>query len=210
MNAPEFWNWFSNNKDKYFFLNQVDSEVKEKLLNEFEINLHKFCDSLFFEIGGFPDKTQELIITAEGNIEYFDKVEELVNSAPKLKDWNIIAFKPPMDFGFSLTFEGITSNASDLWFLPLENNDNPELIGLRIGFPNYKNNKVKEFRFIAYLILDTILGEKSNALDIAYLDVDLLPQNPDENGYLNLKELFEYVSYMKKNEKDKNTPANKR
>jgi hypothetical protein len=198
MDAKEFWSWFTKNQNKYFFLNQVESNVKEKLLNDFQIQIHKFCNSLFFEIGGHPDKTQDLIITAEGNTQYFNKVEELVNAAPKLKDWNIIAFKPPMEFGYKLTYANISADSNNLWFLPLENKELPNSLAFRIGFPDFESNKEKDFKFIAYLILDTILGEKSTALDIDYMDVDILPDDPDNNGFIHLRELKNYIDWHKK------------
>lgn len=197
MKAKKFWEWFVKNQNKYFFLNQVESDVKENLLNEFTNQLHKFCENLFFQIGGHPDKTQDLIITAAGNVKYFDKVEELVNVAPKLKDWRFIAFKPPMEFGFKLTYKNITTDPGELWFLPLENSSNPQDMGIRIAFPNYLDSKEKDFTFIAFLMLDTILGEQSTALDIDYLDVGIIPDDPENNGFIHLSELKDFVTWHK-------------
>jgi len=64
--TSQFWNWFKHNNKAYLFLDSVDEDVQEKLLNDFEEELHKYCDKLFFEIGGSPDEDQEVIITAEG------------------------------------------------------------------------------------------------------------------------------------------------
>jgi hypothetical protein len=65
--SDSFWSWFKQHHRKYSFINQVDLSVKEDLLNAFSEELHKYCDKLFFEIGGEPEECRELIITAEGN-----------------------------------------------------------------------------------------------------------------------------------------------
>jgi hypothetical protein len=124
MNKEEiFWNWFKTNNSKYFYLNQIKDLVeKEKLLDQFLKQLHNYCDKLYFEIGGFPNQPQELIISAEGNKNYFDKVEALVKVAPKINDWQIIAFKPPMGVDFITEYGGVKLNVHEIWFLPLENN----------------------------------------------------------------------------------------
>jgi len=100
--VKRFWDWFKQHNKSYSFLNQVDPEVKENLLNDFSEELHKYCDNLYFEIGGDPEECQELIITAEGNKEYFNQVEQLVNTAPRIDNWTIKAFIPPRDIHFKI------------------------------------------------------------------------------------------------------------
>jgi hypothetical protein len=53
------------------------------------------------------------------------------------------------------------------------------LIGVRVCTPNYKEIKdSKWLKAAVYKALDTILGEKSFALDMAYIDIGDLPENP--------------------------------
>jgi hypothetical protein len=195
--TSQFWNWFKDNNKAYTFLNSVDEEAKEKLLNDFLEQLHKYCDNIYFEIGGYPDEDQELIITAEGDKNYFDQVEELVNAAPKIEGWRFIAFKPPMPHNFKSKWDDLELNTEDMWFLPLSNDKTQEL-GIRVCFNNQDLIQDNEtLTPLLYKMLDTIVGEKSFALDIHYVDTDLLPDNPEEEGLYPILELPKYIEWHK-------------
>ena len=201
--APQFWKWFEENNKAYTFLDSVDDEVKEKLMNEFMERLHRFCDSIYFEIGGEPEGDQEVIITAEGNKEYFHKVEELVNSAPKISGWSFIAFKPPMEGHFRTEWGDIELNTEDMWFLPMSNSKNTDL-GIRVYLRNYDLIENKKLLItVLYKMLDTILGEKSFALNINYVDADLQPDEPGKKGMHPILKLPAFIKwYISKQAKE--------
>lgn len=202
--AVQFWEWFEANNTKYLFLNDIDEEVKKEILEELLAELHKFSDKLFFELGHHPDKPeQEFVITANGDVNYFDKVEELVAVAPELRDWEILAFKPAMGFEFSIDYNGLNFDPAEAWFQPLELESRPLDLGIRVCYPNYDESKRDDFFNASFLILDAALGEKITALDIKYLDVDKLPEDPEAEGMLPLKQLSEYIEWLK-NERIKN------
>ncbi|WP_197091431.1 hypothetical protein [Sphingobacterium endophyticum] len=193
----QFWNWFERNNSKFFFLNQIDNEQeRERLLDDFLERLHTYNEHLFFEIGGHPDETQELIITAEGDTEYFEKVEALVKEAPSLKNWHIIPFKPPAE-GFTISYKGIELDPKNLWFFPLENKQNISLLGLKIYLPRYEHSQKKDTLTAVYLVLDSLLGERSSSMDIHHVEVHQLPSNPEEQGLLDLVDLPGYIKWKK-------------
>lgn len=195
--TSQFWNWFKDNNKAYVFLNSVDGETKEKLLNDFLEQLHKYCDNIYFEIGGYPDEDQELIITAEGDKNYFDQVEELVNAAPKIDGWTFIAFKPPMPDNFESKWDDLELNTENMWFLPLLNGKSRDL-GIRVCFSN--QDLIKDNETLAPLLhkmLDTIVGEKSFAIDIQYVNTDLLPDDPEEEGLYPILDLPKYIEWHK-------------
>jgi hypothetical protein len=199
--ATRFWNWFKEHNKGYSFLNQVDPEIKEKLLNDLLRELHEYCDKLYFEIGSHPDdECQELIITAEGNKDYFSKVEYLVGAAPQIDNWIFIAFIPPRDINFQMDYEGLVLNPEEMWFMPLENKDDPSAIGISICLRNYELVKDHDFFESAiYKILDVLLGEKSAASDIEYITFDQLPDDPEDEGMSELAELPDYIAWKKNN-----------
>ena len=126
-----FWEWFKINESKFFYFESLEDENnREFLLNEFLKRLHEYCSQLYFQLGSSIDNAnRELIISAEGNTKYFGKVEKLV-AAPKIKDWTILAFKPPLGTDFEIEYEDLNIDVRKLWFLPLENETAKHLLGL--------------------------------------------------------------------------------
>lgn len=197
--AELFWNWFTRNQKPYLFITQIEGEERERLLNEFLEKLHDFQEQLFFEMGGHPDdKKVELVITAGGKVEYFDKVELLVSKAPILDHWKVIAFKPPMGSEFSTRVEGHEFDPKELFFIPLESQEHPGAIGLEVCFPNFDKEKEQTFLFGTFLMLDVILGEKSCALDIDFIEVGGIPENIHDLATRPLPEVKAYIDEMKK------------
>ena len=200
----DFWNWFKERSEAFLNISGdiLDEREKDDLLNEIQDNLHNYCDQLYFEIGGQPGEDQELIITAEGDKEFFKQVEELVYNAPNIDKWTIIAFKQSVDLNddpFTSNFEDVELKPIDMWFLPMDSKSNPKSIGIRVCLPNYE--EVKDSKWMqpaVYKVLDTVLGEKSFALDVDYVDIGQLPDNPEKQGMIELKELAAFIRWKKK------------
>jgi hypothetical protein len=194
----QFWKWFEQNNKAYLFLNDIDGESKEQLLNNLLEQLHEYCDNLYFEVGGQPDEDQELIITAEGDTEFFEQVETLISAAPNIPNWTFIPFIPPREVDFKMNYEDVELKPSEMWFLPLELMDKPKAIGIKVCTGNYELVKnSKWLRPAVYKVLDTILGEKSFALDIDHVSLGELPDEPEENGFIELSELMAFVGWKK-------------
>lgn len=196
--AKEFWTWFEEHNKPYLFLNQVDDNTKAGLLNELLVQLQAYCAQLSFEIGGDPNSHQELIITAEGNAQYFDDVNALIEAAPKVEGWEFIAFVPPRGDAFEFGFEDVVLKADDIWFLPLKDLAHPEIVAIKICTPYY--DRLKDYEWLRpamYKILENILGEKSFALDLQYVDIGELPPMPSEEGLMQIAQLPKYIDWKK-------------
>lgn len=190
-----FWNWFVKNHLKYENIN--DSTERQSLLDLFLKELHKYSNKLFFQIGGYPSGIQELIITAEGDKAHFDEVIRLVEAAPYIDNWEIIAFIPPMEPSFNLIYEGIEINTSEVYFMPLENDVNIKEIGIIVILENYEKVKKSEWlNACVGKILDMVLGEKSFALDIEYYRIEGFV-NIKKEEVMKLDELPNYVNWHK-------------
>lgn len=192
-----FWDRFKENNQSYLFLDLIEEDLKEDLLNDLLESLHKYCDKLFFEIGGHPDEDRELIITAEGNKDYFDKAEELIHAAPSIEGWIFIALIPPRCEHFKGRWDDLELDTEDIRFLPLSNKKNSDL-GIRLLLGNYDSIKDNEVLMpLLYKMLDTIVGERSFALDIHYVDTGSFPDNEEEDELLPIIDLPKYIVWHK-------------
>lgn len=190
-----FWVWFVENETRF---RNIETRQKEQLLDELQEHLHGFCDSLWFEIGGPPTGPRELIITAEGRTEFFPKVRELVEAAPKLDGWRFIAFKPAQGFDFVTEYAGLTVSPKATWFMPLESRANPEALGLRIAHSHFEKSKEKTYLAATYLILEAGLGELDAAEKVQHVEVCAAPSAPESAGYIILHELPQYIRWREK------------
>jgi hypothetical protein len=195
--AKEFWDWFIANNARYLFIHEVEPALQQTFLAELADKLHVFNRNLFFLVGGNPDEDMELVITAEGNRKYFDKVEELVNAAPEIPRWKVLAFKPPMGCDFKIDYQGYTFDPTQIWFIALENPANPSEVGIQVCYNDYTQERENEFLGGTFLILDIVLGEYSATMDLHHIEVGPLPENPEDEGFLNLCELEKYIRWKK-------------
>lgn len=194
--AQEFWDWFKMNEAKYFFLNQsTDDMEKESLLDDLLEHLHLYCEDLYFLVGGIPNENQDLIITAEGDIDFFADVELLVKQAPQLEHWNIIAFKPARKGGI-VKYDTVELDPKEMYFDPLESKSS-EKIGLRIYIEDYDSMQRESYLTAAGILVDTILGEQSSAMDIGHIEMGGLQSISDREKFIEFASLPRYVKWKK-------------
>ncbi len=200
MNASEFWSWFVAHEAQ---LRQLDDSEEETVLDELLDQLESVCDELGFEIGTQPDGVTELIISAEGDREMFDRVRALVAEAPKLEGWRILALKPARGFDFIAEYGDWQLDPDDIWFMPLESDEDPNALGLRLSSPTEESAEDDDFLAACFQLLETGLGEVTLAEDVHHLEIVPLPENAEENGWFALPQLGDYIAWRKEDRGEK-------
>jgi hypothetical protein len=188
-----FWKWFAQNQSSYFHLDEKEHDEIEYLLNELLQHLHLYCDKLVFQIGGQQHAVKELIISAEGNAEYFNTVEELVFMAPKLKKWKFIALAPATRLVQAIEYDGLAIDPCNVWFSPIETREEPHLLGVCIYIDGFNEQEEQRYYNAAYVILESVLGERSTALDVHYLEVSPPPPHTDKDELFLVETLPAYI-----------------
>jgi hypothetical protein len=192
--ADIFWAWFRKNENRF---RHAKDSVDEALLDEFREQLHHVSEGLFFEFGGKPEGPSELVITADGDPEYFSAVRELVSAAPAIPGWTFIAFKPAMGFQYILNYNNLALDPSKMWFLPLEASNEPAIFGIRVAVPKYEESRDEDYLHACWLCLDSGLGEEHTAEEIQHVEVCAVPENPEDEGFIELIELTDYIEWRK-------------
>ena len=190
--ATLFWTWFSG------FASRIQGEyVPESWLDELLGQLQRFDTRLYFLLSN-GDLPRELIITADGNKHAFPAAEALVEAAPDLEDWRFIALKPAMGFQFRHTDGPVKLDVSQLWFMPRVSVDDPSSLEIVLAVPDADFVLAQQSVDTAFTILETAIGERSCATDIAEVTVDDIPENPRDHGYLRLPLLPEFIATHKR------------
>ncbi|GAA0755293.1 hypothetical protein LRH25_18760 [Ideonella azotifigens] len=189
--AQAFWAWLFEHQAELDALRSPDDVFWDELL----LRLQALDDGLWFEVSSAEVSPRELVITAQGDVDLFDKVETLVALASPLTGWRVVALKPPLGFDFGIRYQGIELQPAELWFQPLLDEDAPHMLGLRIAVPGFIAEMEEEFDSGVLIVLDTALGERAAATEVELLEVCELPAHPPEEGFFPLPELLGYLAW---------------
>lgn len=187
-----FWTWFRG-----FAAQLPRGSVPESMQNDLLAELQKFDERLYFlmSTGTSP---RELMITADGNKDAFSSADILVGASLPLEGWLFIALKPALGFDFQHTNGPISLNVNQLWFMPTKSKANPSELGLVVAFPNADFVLHHQLIDTAPTILESAIGERAFSNDIAHVAVADLPSSPEDNGFLELPQLTDYIAFHKR------------
>ena len=202
-----FWQLFQKENLALFLLNDLPKEVTLEKLNALTQTMNEYNKDLGYIIKSGTEKS-ELIITAHGNPYLFKEVELLVFHAPKLERWKITAFlQPEIDIDTyengtdkPLEFYGISLRISEIYFLPLEVPGKPHEFGIKVLLKNYIVHKDNpRLREALYVHIEHLIGEKSFANDLSFIEIDQLKNEDLEDDCVlelyNLKFFIDSYEY---------------
>jgi len=122
--AAAFWKWFIENEQRFRSVEKTNSEEALAFLDDLITEMKPFNPWLKALAGPYSTDKHELIITADGDIALFCKVEELIQAAPKIEGWIITAHKPPLGFeGISIDMYDKEFSSRSMHFYPINNSN---------------------------------------------------------------------------------------
>lgn len=189
-----FWAWFRENEAKLWAMPNADDPFWDTALGQLQL----VDKGLRFEMSDPQGGRRDFVITAEGDRRLFPLVDSMVAAAPSLRRWTFTPLKPAMGFDFTHRYEDVLYDPKAMWFLPLERAERPPDLGLRIGIPSLRELDRDAAEFAVTIILETGLGERERAADVQHVEVVRKPNDPADEGYIELPELPAYIAWRKR------------
>jgi len=184
-----FWSSFQRNAQALSQVDSADDPVYDDLLEK----LQKIDGGLYFEFSVQPEQC-ELIITAEGDLDRFDCVEDIVSVAPAVEGWKVFALKPKLGFPETVMWEGFKTKIADVFFDPLDSDEGE--LGLRLLVKGLKEEDVDDAHNGLLRAIDHGLGEREFAESIQHTEVAAL-EGP-ESDYIPLTDLENFIQWRKR------------
>jgi hypothetical protein len=179
-----FWTWFQANEADFPTTSEFDATYGDELSGR----LTDIKSGLVYEIAILDDAENELIISGDGIKELIPFVQDVVNSAPAIDGWKIIAFRPRMDdyASFTLNFGERNFDPKKLWCWSRIEDGSFDLVIYHAEYSDEVRNLLVNG---TYVLLDMALGEYDVMTGIRYIDHRELPDDPEAAGLYNFEDL---------------------
>jgi hypothetical protein len=181
-----FWDWFQRNSER---LLHFEAE-QEALFAELSAELMRVHKGLTFELGPLQDGQREFILSADGIRKVLPVVQVLVDAAPPLPGWKILAFRQRKPLDLTIRLGGSELGADDIWF---ESQPEGQHTGLRLYIRGLGEANRRDLLQLAFIFLDCALGEYDVATRVGSIEFHPLPPDPAARGLrplLEVRELF--------------------
>jgi hypothetical protein len=198
--AIKFWQEFLLLKDSLMDIDSLEEKKAEELLEKLDEKLKQYSEGVDFVLGDLTEKGRKITFTAYSDKDYFEDVIRLVENAPIMDFIEVEAFLEPEGKGVELEYEGIKLRSKDLYFLPLESETIKDKVGIRVA--GTEVDEGEDYTSACYLLCEKMIGEYYATMLIDYFDVQKLPKDYKEEGYLPLDYLPDFIEWKKSKAED--------
>jgi hypothetical protein len=164
--TAQFWSWFTVNASR------LASGDLEKAMVEINDHLEPTHRGIFVEIGA-GEHVRTLVITADGNRDYFPLVQKVFDVRPaSIPGWKIVAFRQRDAAPFTIELGGLKLDPKDLRFVAGAGASGK--IDLDVFVASYTDTP--ELKQALYIVLDHTLGEFDMETKIGGIDFHALSE----------------------------------
>jgi hypothetical protein len=192
--GEEFWKWFAKHSDSFYKSLTNEKNISKNVVEKISKKIKEIRPNLFLLVGKAENNTAELVITPDGEIKNIVFIEELVNSAPEIKNWKFTALKPAQpEENFGINIGEIDFNAENIFFYANDYPAYPDEISLSIIHKDYKAEDHDVFLNGCILYIENGLGELNSLEKIDEMQV--ISEGDAEKELIPISKLSEYLNY---------------
>ena len=159
-NYADFWQWFQQHEQQFHKVVKKHQHIERDFLNHLSDALVGVQEGIYFVTGMYDEQTAELIFTADGNVNHFVFVEELVGHAPVLNGWRFTAHKPGVAVDdIVIEMDGVRYDSSSLFFFATLNSEYPDEIDLTFLHSGLTSEQLKDRGNGIFIFIDNYIGE---------------------------------------------------
>ena len=191
----KFWEWFKGYAPT---IKTVTKENADLILDLILEELQRIRNGLAIEITSSNNSDlKNLIISANGDINKFDFVEEIVAKAPDIKGWKIVAFRQrAQDPDLSIDIPNLIKfEVSKMYFMPLGDRENLDLI---IFVPGILGKPKEMIAYYGLIVIDYLIGEYDSITKVRYYDFQDIEALEETDEVLPLSVLPKFIDVHKK------------
>jgi len=199
-----FWNWVSNNETILRNLQSEKPQIQKLYFFWLEKHLLYYSEGINC-ILIFPKNHRdhvELIISANGNREYFAQVLKLLEDVPSIPFWKFTAFIQPQESIDKMethlekpyVFKDIHLKASEYIYMTFEY-DGIKKINMIVYLKNftvYCNNK--NLPQVIFITMNDIIGENFLYRNINFVEIAQIPE--EDSGLIYLYDFQFFIDKM--------------
>ncbi|MFO0598958.1 MAG: hypothetical protein U0228_26860 [Myxococcaceae bacterium] len=188
-----FWEWFAKKEAKLAEKAKTDPAGP---MNEISDTLERMVrQGLIAELAvdPAPGKKSTVVISADGDKDLFDAVKAVVAAAPRLKHWDVLAFRQRRDAGDTIEFEDESFTVADFSFREVSRAEGK--VDIEIFARGMKSKDDKSYMQAAFIFLDGIVGEYDVETKIGGIQLLPLPAKAPK-GLRPLKDLAKVVDSL--------------
>lgn len=182
MKSSYFWKWFCRHREQIGQLTP-DYEVMKPLMSELQYNVRSYHHALRCHVLiRYPTEERcSLVISANGDTDYFDAAEMLVNEAPEIAGWDILHLYPPLypEFGLETELEEVGLNPSQV-YLGCASEEKADKQVILHMYVDYEWKLTKEINRLVEKMVFNCAGEALFGQTIARICVHRLADSPPE------------------------------
>lgn len=161
--VDDFWYWF-----EYEHAVLADPERAAEGQEALSYWLGRIDRGLSFELDT-SKRRKRLVISADGNVQLFRRVELMVEQAPKVRGWKLVAFRQKTRRLTAVQVDPVVIDPETLFFDLYRD-------GARIGvvfyLPEFLPEHQESYRLAAMRLLCQAVGEWDVGMEIGFVDFD--------------------------------------